>query len=217
MSTLRKQMDAAPGVPSDVEVAGMFEDVALPSKRLQDIYDCETTRIFAQCDVAAAYAARVVIAMLATTHVRGVTMSIMSPDDSHNGHELWAVAVGGDDVWREGADPDRGDVQHEDVACVASAVLASGDAAACDWCSHPTEAVQQVRAALRRLAPVLYSLERTITAKIKTGATYTATFTRGWILREGAASGDAAAYVLGAPQCDAFAMLAQEHQGCNTL
>lgn len=157
MNAIEDARRAAAGQPSTAETARMNGEVEKTSRELQAAYACESTRAFPHRRLAVGYAARVAAAMLLVARVERVTVHILprASDD-----DFWAVTVGND-------------AQYEDVACMASAVLAAGSDAACGWCGKPVDAVQQVRDALRGHSAAIYALERTIDADIHTPRTIT--------------------------------------------
>ncbi|MFY2839319.1 hypothetical protein ACOTJR_27980 [Achromobacter xylosoxidans] len=157
MNAIEDARRAAAGLQSAAETARMNGEVEHTSKMLQDAYACESTRAFPHRYLAIGYAARVAAAMLLVARVERVTVHILPRADEDN---FWAVTVGND-------------AQYEDVACMASAVLAAGSEAACGWCERPADAVQQVRDALRGHSAAIYALERTIDADIHTPRTIT--------------------------------------------
>lgn len=102
--------------------------------------NCSTTRVFDNIDDAYTFGACGAVALLACEVTRPAR--VLVHDMSEHG---MPVLVMFDDTDLEG------EAQAE-MACVLSAVLASGRVAACDMCAAPAKAVDHVRFVLRRHA-----------------------------------------------------------------
>lgn len=106
---------------------------------MQNAFNCGTDRNFPTLEMAITYAARLVVGSMVALDAARVPIRIIEPE--YDGGS-WLVLTG----------DDLADGRYGELACLASAIVASGREAQCDLCETPVKAVEQVRAIARHHA-----------------------------------------------------------------